>query len=466
MIPASFSGLVETVGPAVVTVASTRQTPQRMQSGEGPMPEIPGMPDLPENSPFREFFERFMDQHRGDGPMGPQGPPRQARALGSGFIVESDGLIVTNDHVVGEADQVTVILEDGTEYEAEIVGRDPKTDLAVLRIDPEGELPTVEWGDSAEAKIGDWVVAVGNPFGLGGTVTAGVLSARGRNIGSGPYDDYLQIDAPINRGNSGGPTFNLEGEVIGVNTAIFSPSGGSVGIGFAVPSSMARGIIDQLAETGTVERGWLGVSIQTVTDELASALGLDEARGALVARVEPGSPADAAGLRQGDLILGYNGQEVAEMSDLPRLVAETPVGETASLEIRRDDETTTLDVEIGRLEPERTAAVDQPETGEAGSSEETALGARLAGLDDEARQRFGIDETVSGVVVTDLAADSPLVEQGVRPGDVITQVDRESVADPAEVRSAIDAVRESDREQVLLLVTRRGQQRYVAAPVA
>jgi len=466
MIPASFSGLVETVAPAVVTVASTRPAPRRGDAGEG-MPEIPGMPDLPEDAPFREFFERFFDRHGG---QGPEGRPRPARAMGSGFIVESDGLIVTNDHVVGEAADVTVLLEDGTEYEAEVVGRDPKTDLAVLRIAPDEPLPTVEWGDSDAADIGDWVVAVGNPFGLGGTVTAGVLSARGRNIGAGPYDDFLQIDAPINRGNSGGPTFNLEGEVIGINTAIFSPSGGSIGIGFAVPSAMARDIVDQLAESGTVERGWLGVSIQTVTDELAGALGLEAARGALVAGVEPGSPAEQAGLRQGDVIVGYDGREVAEMSDLPRLVAETDVGETATLRIRRDGETATLDVEIGRLEPARTARAGDGDSDGAqndgdGTSRE-ALGARLADLDPQARERFGIAEDVAGVVVADLAADSVLAAEGVRPGDVIVEVDRERVDTPAAVRDAVASARSSARERVLLLIDRQGRQRYVAAPVA
>ncbi|HUK57843.1 MAG TPA: Do family serine endopeptidase, partial [Stellaceae bacterium] len=338
----SFGPLVKEVMPAVVNISvqmkgdgmvSENQEQGQDQAGpgdNGPMQQFPP-------SPFDQFLRRFFQQGPNGVPMMPQGPGRMERmALGSGFIIDPSGYIVTNNHVVENADKVTVVFQDGTKHPAKIIGRDEKTDLALIKIDAPKPLPYVEWGDSNGSHVGDWVLAVGNPFGLGGTVSTGIISARGRDIHEGPYDDFLQIDASINRGNSGGPTFNLQGRVIGINTAIYSPNGGSVGIGFAIPSSLAKPVIEQLKEHGKVERGWLGVQIQEVTPELAKSLGLPKAEGALVADVTAGGPAQKVGIKQGDVILSYDGHDIAKLRDLPLSVAETPVGETAKVEIWRD----------------------------------------------------------------------------------------------------------------------------------
>lgn len=454
--PASFNPLVERVAPAVVNIATTVQRPAA---------NTRGAPALPQGSPFEEFFRKFFENqsHGGrDGNGGPvPGAVRPAQALGSGFIIDADGHVVTNNHVIDGASAIKVILEDGREFEAELIGSDPQTDLAVLKVESDRALPFVDFGDSDATEIGDWVVAVGNPFGLGGTVTAGVVSARGRNLNAGPYDDFLQIDAPINRGNSGGPAFNLDGDVVGVNAAIYSPNGGSVGIGFAIPASLARPIVDQLIETGSVERGWLGVSIQNVTTDLSEALGLDAAVGALVAQVQPDSPAAAAALEQGDVIVRFDGQPVEDSNDLPRLVAGVAAGTPVEVVVNRGGEERTVEVTIGAM-PER----QQFAKGDADPSAAAPLGLELAPLDDETRRAFGLPDDAEGVVVTDIAPDSPLAAQGLRPGTVIETVDRQAVRRPADVAAAVRAARDGSRESVLLLVNQDGRERFVAARIA
>jgi len=328
----SFAPLVKQTAPAVVTIQTSGRA----------------MAQRPMDPQMREFLERFFGRDFMP-PRDGRGRPVRPMGLGSGFIISGSGIIVTNNHVVDRADQITVILDDGEELEATLIGTDPKTDLAVLRVQPDRRLPTVRWGDSDSVEVGDWAIAIGNPFGLGGSVTAGIVSARGRNIRSGPYDDFLQIDAPINRGNSGGPLFDQQGRVIGVNTAIFSPTGGNVGIGFAIPSNQAREIVAELIETGTVERGWLGVSIQSVTGEIADNLGLDRAEGALIADLADGGPAERDGLRRGDVILSFDGKMIGTLTDLTRAVADTDPGTRARVTIWRDGRTRSVTVRTGKF---------------------------------------------------------------------------------------------------------------------
>ncbi|WP_421706724.1 DegQ family serine endoprotease [Algihabitans sp.] len=441
--PESFAPLVKEVSPAVVFVATERQ-------GSREAPRLP----FPEGSPFEEFFERFGVPNMPEGQQ-----PRPQRGVGSGFIIDDEGFIVTNNHVVEDADEIEITLDDGRTYPAELVGSDPQTDLAVLKIEPRGDLPVLDFGDSDAVEVGDWVMAVGNPFGLGGSVTAGIVSARSRNINAGPYDDFIQTDAAINRGNSGGPMFNLDGEVIGINTAIFSPSGGSIGIGFAIPSNLAQPIIAQLKDGGTVERGWLGVMVQQVTPELAEAVGLDSPRGALVANVVPRGPAAAAGLEQGDVIVSFAGSAIEEMRDLPRIVAGTEIGEGVEVQVWRDGEEERFQVEIGRLEPEQAALAPEPEAAPGASASES-LGADLVALDAETRQRFDLPGDVDGVVIVEVRGDGPAAEAGLRPGDVIRRVDGERIETPAQVSDALSEAASGQRS-ALVLVERDGNPLFV-----
>src|SRR5690606_23539567 len=345
-LPGSLADVVEKVAPAVVSIQVEKKI------GGLSM----GSPRLPDNMP--EFFKRFFGDERFKDFFGvpEQMPERRVGGIGSGFIIDPEGYIVTNNHVAEDADKITVTLQGGKEYEAELIGADPKTDLALVKIDADESLPYVEWGDSDTARVGDWIIAVGNPFGLGQTVTTGIISARGRSIGAGPYDDFLQVSAPINRGNSGGPTLDTHGRVIGVNTAIFSPSGGSVGIGFAIPSNMAADDVRQLKELGKVERGWLGVMIQTVNEDLAAGLNLPSAEGAIVSQVTPGGPAEKAGIRQGDVIVAVNGERIEEMRELPRVIAGIPAGEKAKIDIWRDGREMTVSATIGSMPDEEQVA--------------------------------------------------------------------------------------------------------------
>lgn len=451
--PDSFADLAERLLPAVVNISTTQKVKRQGQVHEGPQFQFP------EGSPFRDFFDRFNRQ-QGDQPS------RQVTSLGSGFIIDADGYVVTNNHVIEGADKVTVILHDGKKFDAEIVGKDKKTDLALLKVDPGTEkLVAVPFGASDKARVGDWVIAIGNPLGLGGTVTAGIISARGRDIRSGPYDDYIQTDAPINRGNSGGPLFDMQGAVIGVNTAILSPSGGSIGIGFSVPANLAKNVIGQLRQYGTTRRGWLGVQIQTVSPEIAESLGLDTPKGALVAGVLKNSPAEAAGVKQGDVIIGFDKRDVAESRKLPRMVAETDVGKDVAVKVWRDGEQVDLTVRLGELEKVDQASLttrgSRRDSGEDASREVDALGLALSPITPQLTEKYKIEENMKGVVVTDVAKGSDAEERRLRPGDIIVEVSQEPVNSPADVAAQVDKAIEKGRKVVLLLVDKDGDIRFI-----
>jgi len=450
--PDSFADLAEHLLPAVVNISTTQTV--NVERG-------PAIPEFPEGSPFREFFDEFFDRHGR-----PDTAPHRATSLGSGFIIDADGYIVTNTHVIADAEEVTVTLSDDRTLKASIVGRDPKTDIALLKVDPDGALPAVSWGDSDTARVGDWVMAIGNPFGLGGTVTAGIISARARDIRSGPYDNFIQTDAAINRGNSGGPLFNMDGQVIGINTAIFSPSGGSVGIGFSVPSNLAKQVISDIKTYGRTRRGWLGVRIQTVTPEIAESLGLDDARGALVASVTKGGPAEDADVKAGDVILSFNGRDIGEMRELPRVVAETEVGSKVDVELWRDGKAVDVSVKLGELEEAEDSgllAADTPSPHSGAPDQGTAvLGLTVQTITPELAATFDLAEDSQGVVITAVDADSDAAEKGLRPGNVIVEVNQTPVSAAADVSKALDQARDSGRSSVLLLVQREGSMSFLA----
>jgi len=458
-----YAPLVNAVMPAVVAVRVERQPEQTAQ----------GMP-FEGNPSMREFFERFFGDPQGPGqgpaPEGPpQGPPpgRPEMGLGSGFIISEDGLVVTNAHVVGDAAAVEVQLNDERSFEAQVRGVDPLTDLALLEIEADQPLPYVEFGDSDEVEVGDRVVAIGNPFGLGGTVTSGIVSALGRRIGAGPYDDFLQIDAPINRGNSGGPTFDLEGEVVGVNTAIFSPSGGSVGIGFAIASNLAQDVIADLRDDGEVSRGWLGVGIQDLDPQLAGELGLgSDAAGTVVTQVQPQSPADQGGFRTGDVITGLNGERVGGAAELSRQVAGIDPGETATFTVVRDGDEQEIEVTLGERPMGEIqmgqAPGQQPQPEE--DPDSARLGLALAPLSDDARRELGIPSD-KGVAVRAVEPGGPASEAGLRQGDVILEIGREPVSSPQQVAERINELTRGENERALVLINRGGGQRFVTIPL-
>jgi len=453
--PASFADLAAKVTPAVVNIASKHKAAQAGDDN-GHLPYV-----VPKGSPFEDFFKHFNERQRPDNGA-------ESMALGSGFIVDPAGYVVTNNHVIDDATDISVTLTTGKAYPAKLIGTDKKTDLALLKIESPTPLPTVSFGDSDAIRVGDWVMAVGNPFGLGGTVTSGIVSARGRDLNASAFDDFLQIDASINQGNSGGPTFSMAGDVIGINTAIFSPNGGSVGIGFAIPSNLAKPIIATLREKGSIERGWLGVQIQGVTPEIASAVGLDKPAGAIVSEVMPDSPAAKAGLQRGDVILAFAGKAVDHLRDLPRLVAATPIGGKADVTLWRDHAKQTVTVEVAKLADEQVAANDdQPEAPAVPPADTVeTLGLTLASLTPDLRQQFGIPETISGVVVTSVADDGPAAKRGLQPGDVIEQVGSDPVATPQQVAKLAKAAHAENRNAVLLLVNRQGDELFVAVEVA
>ncbi|MEL6234406.1 MAG: Do family serine endopeptidase, partial [Pseudomonadota bacterium] len=375
-----------------------------------------------------------------------------------------DGYIVTNNHVIEQADEIQVELFSGELLNAEIVGRDPKTDIALLKVEPDEPLPFVEFGDSDESRVGDWVMAIGNPLGQGFSVSAGIISARNRAL-RGSYDDYIQTDAAINRGNSGGPLFNMDGQVIGVNTAILSPNGGSIGIGFSMASNVVVAVVEQLRQFGETRRGWLGVRIQPVDPSMAEALGLESALGALVADVTDASPAEDGGVLTGDVILEFDGRQVEEMRDLPRMVAETPVGKEVEVIVFREGETVTLAITLGRLEEGEVVAERDP--GETAPRPDRdvdvdVLGMTLSQLSDRAREQFGLDGDAIGVVVVDVAPDSQAFEKGMRPGDLVLEVGQEDVRRPRDVARRVEAARDAGRNSILLLVQREGEPRFVA----
>jgi serine protease Do len=462
--PDGFADLADKLLPSVVNISTTQTLkPEKQKEKER---ATPGRPQFPPGSPFEEFFKDFFNH---DSPQSgrPDAKPRKATSLGSGFVIDQAGYIVTNNHVIADADEITVKLPDDTEIKAELVGKDTKTDVAILKVKTTKPLIAAKWGDSDKARVGDWVLAIGNPFGLGGSVTAGILSARQRDINSGPYDDFLQTDASINRGNSGGPMFNMDGEVIGINTAIYSPSGGSIGIGFAIPSNLAKNVAHELINESdhTVHRGWLGVRIQAVTDEIAESLGLDKAKGALVASVNENGPAQNGGVQPGDVILSFDGKAVTDMRHLPRLVAETPVDKTVPVTVWRKRKETPLQVKVGRLdETEQVAVKEAPKKAApkdtAGTI--TTLGLTLSNISPELKEKFSLADDSKGVVVVDVVKDSPAAEKGLKAGDVIVEAAQEEIKNATQVAGKIDDAKKAGRKSILLLVERQGDLRFIA----
>ncbi|MEM6463812.1 MAG: Do family serine endopeptidase [Pseudomonadota bacterium] len=449
--PESIADLAEQLLGSVVNISTSQRINNNSRT---PRPRIP------DGSPFQDFFEEFFGDQ--DGQQRPRS--RRVNSLGSGFVIDSEGLIVTNNHVIADADDIEAIFADGSKLSAEVIGADPKTDIAVLKVTPEEPLKAVGFGNSEALRIGDWVMAIGNPFGLGGTVTTGIVSARGRDINSGPYDNFIQTDAAINRGNSGGPLFNEEGEVIGVNTAIISPTGGSIGIGFAVPADLVQSVVQQLVEFGETRRGWLGVRIQPVTDEIAESLDMSAAKGALVAGIITGGPVDDGSILPGDVIVQFDGQEVEDMRDLPRIVAESPVGKEVEVVVIRKGEEVTIKVTLGRLEDgEQLIAQDgeaeEPETA-------TVLGMDIAPLDDALREKYQIAEDIEGVVVVGVEDESPAADKRIVAGDVIVEIAQEGVSTPEDVKDRIKTLRDDGRRNALLMVANTtGELRFITVPM-
>jgi serine protease Do len=452
-----FAQLAARLVGVVVNISTTQATAAPANKGT-PEAQLPS-PGSPLDELFRDFFgEKGV-------PGGPNSPAPRAASLGSGFIIDPSGIVVTNNHVIANAEQITVTLSDDTTLQAEVVGRDAVTDLALLKVEPKAPLPAATWGDSTKARVGDWVLAIGNPFGLGGTVTSGIISATARDIHSGPYDDFLQTDASINRGNSGGPMFNLAGEVIGINAAIFSPSGGSIGIGFAIPSAFARPILDQLKASGKVERGWIGARIQPVTDEIAEAVGLDKGRGAMIAVIDPASPAAQAKLQPGDVILAYDSKPIDRSRQLPRLVADTPPETPVKLTVWRDGKEQEIELKIAALNPNRPAPPpSEPEKPKPPPSVD-ALGLKLVKLTPELRKQFSLPDAAKGIVITEVPQNGPAAAQGLRPGDLVVAVGHEAVGALEEVQQKLGAAKKNGHKNVLVRVEREGNSRFVALPL-
>ena len=442
--PDSFADLVDQVGPAVVNIT----TSTLVEASDDMRPIVP------EGSPLEDFFRDFMDRNR-DGQR-----PRRSQALGSGFVISEDGYIVTNNHVIAKADEVVVEFLSGQTLTAKVVGKDPKVDIALLKVESDEPLPFVQFGDSDVMRVGDWVLAIGNPLGQGFSASAGIISARNREL-SGPYDDFIQTDAAINRGNSGGPLFNMAGEVVGVNTAILSPTGGSIGIGFSMASNVVVTVVDQLKEFGETRRGWLGVRIQDVTEDVAEALGLDSAQGALVTDV-PEGPAQEAGIQAGDVITSFDGKMVSDTRELVRMVGVSEVGKSVRLVVFRDGKTQTLKVTLGRREEAEGAVPAVAEIDEGDATQTEVLGITLAGLTAELRAQLGLDDDASGLAVIDVDPASEAYEKGLRAGDLIAEAGQQEVSSVATFEERIEAAREAGRKSLLLLVRRQGDPRFVA----
>ena len=442
--PNSFADQVENLSPSVVNISTTTVVSNK-----------PGadMPQFPPGSPFEDFFKNFGDNDR----------QRKAQSLGSGFIIDAEGIVVTNYHVIENAEEIRVILADETSFTATVLGQDKKTDIAVLRIDPgETKLTSVSFGDSDSLRVGDWVLAIGNPFGLGGTVTAGIVSARGRDIGNGPYDDFIQTDASINRGNSGGPLFNIDGEVIGINTAIYSQSGGSVGIGFAISSNLASRVADQLTEFGQTRRGWLGVFIQEVTPDIAESLGLKDSAGALVSSVNESSPAAKGGVQPGDVILKFDGKTIDKMRDLPRIVAETDIGTRVNVELFRQGKSQILEITLGELEKaELVGLVGEDKQATEGKQSFGSLGFSVQNLTSKLAVELGIDEKKVGVVVTEVVPGSPAADKGLLIGDILKRFGQRSVKGVTELAKDVNDAEDTGRTGILILIERDGRERFL-----
>ena len=444
-IPETFSDLANELLPGVVNISTTQIIEDKYNNN----PQF----QWPPGSPFEDMFRDFFDMERNNVPR-----KRNATSLGSGFIIDESGYIVTNNHVIGKADQIEVLFQDETKLKAELIGRDPKLDIAVLKVKPKKRLKALKWGDSSKSKVGDWVLAIGNPFGLGGTVTAGIISAKSRDIKMGQYDSFIQTDASINKGNSGGPMFNMDGEVIGINSAIYSPSGGSVGIGFAIPSTMAIDVIEQLKKFGKTSRGWLGVRIQTVTEEIAEAYGLDGVRGALVANVENNSPSFKSGVKPGDIVLKFDGKDIKKDRDLPRVVATTKVGKNVELEIWRANRIIKLKVKLGELETfEKKAKVNTEKKNIPNTIEK--LGIQLTKLTPTLRKRFAITKDIKGVLILNVDKNSMAYERGLKSGDVILSIidnyasqSHKNISSPIEIINKIKQLKKNKKKILLLYV--------------
>jgi len=456
--PESFADLVDKLMPTVVNITTTQNIPQQGQ-------RLRDMPQLPPGSPFEELFKDFFDKKGGEQAQ------RRGTSLGSGFIIDGEGYIVTNNHVIAGAEDITVILRDDTQLKAKLIGADNRVDLAVLKVDPPGKkpLPAIKFGDSDKTRVGDWVVAIGNPFGLGHSVTAGIISARGRSLSNESLDDYLQTDAAINKGNSGGPLFNTDGEVIGVNTAIYSPSGTNAGLAFSIPSNIVKQAADQLREFGRIRRGWIGVSYQSVTDDIADSFGLDRARGVLVANVVADGPAAKAGLKRNDIILSFAGTDVPDLRRFPRFVANARVGSTVDIVVWRGGKEVPLKLKIGEQEEaEKTNVSAQgpakkpPEQDQAVTSTIEQLGLTLQKISDQLREKYGLSDSAKGVVVTKVAADSPAAEKQLQAGDLILEVDQKPVTTPQEVTEIVAKLQAQKKRSVLLFVERQGDPRFAA----
>ena len=457
----SYADIVAADKPAVVTI-TTRMKVQDTSDDSQQFEQ-----EFGSNSPYDEFFRQFFGEENPFGHLPQQRRPTQtAMALGSGFIVSPDGMIVTNNHVVDGATDIQVTLDDGQQYKGTLVGHDAKNDLAVVRIDAGRPLPTLSWGDSDKLRAGDAVLAIGNPFGLGTTVTSGIVSARGRDLHNGPYDDFIQVDAAINHGNSGGPLVDADGKVVGINTAIYSPNGGNVGVGFAIPSDQAEAVIAKLETGAKIEHGYIGVAIQPVTKDVADAIGLDKPAGALVAQVVDGSPAARAGLKSGDVVTALGGKPVATPKDLSRLVADMAPGDKADITVWRQGKPLDLSIAIGRADEERQASAGSGNGARPGAAQsDPALGIGLAGLTPAMRDRFGIDPSVEGVVVTRVAADKPAADSGIQRGDIIVSINQQPVASVGDAMKALRTAEKAGRKSVLLQVERGDTEMFVGVPL-
>ncbi|MBB3945800.1 serine protease Do [Rhizobium skierniewicense] len=478
--PASVADLAAPLLDAVVNISTSQSV---KTEGKGPTP-----PRIPDGSPFQEFFKDYFDNKDSDS-------GGKVSSLGSGFVIDPAGYVVTNNHVIEGADDIEVIFPNGNKLKAKLVGTDTKTDLSVLKVEPKAPLKAVKFGDSRAMRIGDWVMAIGNPFGLGGSLSVGVVSARGRNINAGPYDNFIQTDAAINKGNSGGPLFNMKGEVIGINTAIISPSGGSIGIGFSVPTELAQNIVQQLIEFGETRRGWLGVRVQPVTEDIASSLAMDSPRGALISGVVKGGPVENGPIQAGDVVLTFDGKPIQEMRDLPRVVAESPVGKEVDVVVLRDGKEQTVKVKLGQLQdsaeeqqpgagagneetmpddgeggemaqPNENGGEQDPQAPDQREAAQTVLGMNLVALTTELRTAKSIAESVEGVLVASVEQGSVAEQKGIKEGDVIVEVGQDFMDVPGDVLVRVNGLKSAGRKNAHMMVAdAKGNLRFVAIPL-